>query len=86
MPAKEYITNNVQGAWYNIEGLSQILPLVPQQLEDKHDYGEEHSVAHSDQREIAFRETDSDKAGLTRTHWFSRVQVIFLMVFQSVFS
>jgi len=57
---------------------------VPQQLERKHDYGEEYSVTHCDQREVTFRETDSDKAGLTRAHWLLRVQSIFLVILEAV--
>jgi len=59
---------------------------MPQQLEHKHNHSEEYSITHCDQREIKFRETDSDKAGLTRTHWFSRIQAIFFAIFKSIFS
>lgn len=59
---------------------------MPQQFKRKYNYGEEYSVAHYDQCEIAFRETDSDKAGLTQTHWFPRIQMIFFAIFQSVLS
>lgn len=59
---------------------------MPQQLERKHGYSEEYSTAHCDQREITFRETDSDKVGLTQTHWFSRIQAIFFAIFKSIFS
>lgn len=59
---------------------------MPQQFKRKHDYGEEYSVTHYDQREIAFRETNSDKAGLTQTHWFPRIQAIFFVIFQSELS
>lgn len=81
---KKKITNSAR--YGNEISLTSLLPLVPQPFKRKYDYSKEYSVAHYDQREIAFCETDSDEAGLNRAHWFSRIQAILFAIFESIFS
>lgn len=84
LPVKEASTSLREK--HDDEGDPLILLFVPQQFEYKHDYSEEYPIAHRDQREVAFREADSDEASLTRAHRFLRIQLIFLAILEPVLS